>query len=256
MVPTALKSAGSVHPTLGTTTAAEKWGNIYQALSHDILPDNDNLGLWSRYVNYNRTPDEHWHQNADDLVWTGWAAYTGFVTPATITRTNSRLTVDNNAAAKAFYYRSYVNAQTYLYSRLSLSFAVKAGLMVDDGVDNVDGNGANNFYRVYLESTASGTNWRMGRQYRTGGGGVTTTTYMTLNPDIYYGLVLLYGYGTRWASWGALTYTYGEPGELDVLDSAVAAAAWNWTPARIGLYWEISAGGAGQKAIWDHYEEA
>jgi len=50
----AVKGTGSVYPTLGTTTEAEKFGHAYLALTKDVYPDGEtdvNAGMMSRFIN-------------------------------------------------------------------------------------------------------------------------------------------------------------------------------------------------------------
>lgn len=49
-----IRGDGSNAPDLGSTTAAEQWGHIYQLLARDIYPDgetNIDAGFWTRYCN-------------------------------------------------------------------------------------------------------------------------------------------------------------------------------------------------------------
>lgn len=228
--------------------------NALISFNTDIYPNRDAKGLWARFVNYGRTPDEHWAQGSDQITWTGWAAYTGFVTPATITRTDSQLLVDHGSAARAFYYRSYINAQTTLIARVSLQVLSEVGLMVDDGADNADGNGANNFSRFFLECPSATSNWNFATESRAGGGAVTKTTFFSVPPAAYYGLAITYGVGTRWSSWYTFCYLIGEAGQLGYV-TYMPATNYNWTPAYHGLYYR-NTGGATRGGMWDWYEEA
>jgi hypothetical protein len=185
----AFKGASSNFPTIGTTTLAEKMGNVYLADGKDLYPDNDIYGLWDRFVNWGFTPAEHWGQNADELTWTGYAAYTSFVTPAFIATTLSNYKTSHNAAASSFRYRAAATgANIALRCRVAITYVVSAGLMVDDGVNNADGNGANNFYRVYLTQAALAGAVTAVEQYRTGGGAVTTNVGPTMPYGQYVGL--------------------------------------------------------------------
>lgn len=247
-----IKGIGSNVPDLGSTTAAEKWGNIYLALAKDLLPDNDIYGLWGRTVNYGQLPAEHWHQNADMLAWTGWAAYTGFATPSTIAMTSSTLGFFHSSTARKFYYRPFINAQTQLLARVAVESNGQAGVMVDDGSGsgNADGLGANNFIRWFLEAGAGG-NWNFAIERRTGGGAVTKTTFSSVPAGNFYGIALIYGIGTRWSNWSCSVYLIGESSLFGFI-SQTSVASQAWTPTRIGLY-----GGptSGSRSLFDWYTE-
>jgi hypothetical protein len=246
---------GTSAPDIGTTNNAFKLGNTYLANGKDIFPDNDIYGMWDRFVNWGITPDEHWGQNADDIVWTGYAAYTNFVTPASITTTNSSYRVAHNSSTQhAFRYRTAATgANIALRCRTNITFQNTAGIMLDDGVNNADGNGANNFYRVYITQSALAGAVTAVEQYRTGGGAVTTNTGPTLPYGQFTGLKILAS-GTRWSSWTAQPSTFGEGGFA--VQFTGGTGAMSWTPARVGIYAKFSASDFGRQAIWDWYDEA
>jgi hypothetical protein len=225
----------------------------------DLFFNNDVYGLWDRQVNYGFTPNEHWHDDTDDLVWTGWATYTGFVTPAIITTANSQYKVAHNAAAKAFRYRAAsTGAAIWLRSRVALTYIVSAGLMLDDGVDDGDGEGATNFYRTYLHQASLGAAVNVVDQYRTGGGAVTTTTStLSVDPDKFHGLGFFTN-GTLWSNWNGVSFLFGEySGGDQILNRTMAAsAAFSWTPARVGLYLVFTAVDGGRRGMYDWYDEA
>ncbi|NIV33096.1 MAG: hypothetical protein GWN58_27705 [Anaerolineae bacterium] len=246
---------GSGYPNIGSTTLTEKFGNIYLGSTKQVYEDNDSHPAWERRVNYGQGPQEHWPQGSDELTWTGWAGYTGFVTPSSITRTNSFLTVSHSSAASAFYYRSASGGTETLYARLGLTFAVQGGLMVDDGVNAGDGNGANNFYRCMFYKPAGQHYIDIRREYRTGGGGVTTTTYSArLDATQMHSLVLLYGTGTPWTNWGGAVYLTGE-GRASLSVAWDGAVGFTWTPARHGLYFGSFSAGTDRRAIFDWFRE-
>lgn len=250
-----IKGLATNTPDIGTTTLAEKFGNIYLGTSKDVFASDDSYAIFNRLVNYGFTPDEHWRQNADELSWTGWASYTGFATPSIISTSNSIYRVANAGATKAFRYRAAATGDyIYLRARVAITFLTSAGIMVDDGVNNADGNGANNFYRVYLTQAVLGGAVTAVEQYRTGGGAVTTNaSTFTLAPHLFYG-VQIFTTGTRWTSWTAQPALFGESGERVTFTSG--AAGLTWTPARVGLYWVGTASDGSRKGLWDWYDEA
>jgi hypothetical protein len=229
-------------------------GNVYLADGKDLLPDNDISGLWERFINWGFTPDEHWGQNADELAWTGYAAYTGFVTPAFPDYSRSQFRMAHSAGAlKSFRYRAAATgANIYLRARVGITFLVSSGLMIDDGVSNADGNGANNFYRVYMTQAALGGAITVVEQYRAGGGAVTTNVGPTLPYGQFSGLYLQ-ATGTRWTAWTGQPGTITETG-LTVFTSG--SSSFSWTPARVGLYGVWTAADGGRKALFDWYDEA
>lgn len=251
----AIKGTGSNFPDVGTSTLAEKAGNIYLGTGKTIYAADDAYDIWNRLVNWGCTPDEHWHQNSDDIAWTGWAAYTGFATPSVISTTNSIYRVANAGATKAFRYRAAATgANIYLRCRVGITYLCSAGLMIDDGVDKTDNEGANNFYRVYLTQASVGGDLQVVEQYRTGGLTVTTTTAaFTFNPIGFIGL-RLQASGTRWTNWNGFAAVFGESGAASAYTSA--SSALSWTPARVGLYWVGTAVDGGRQGLWDWYDEA
>ena len=251
----AIAGSGSNFPDIGTTTLAAKFGNIYLGASKDVYPSNDAYPLFARFVNYGFTPDEHWRQNADELSWTGWAAYTGFVTPSSVSRTNSSLRLGHSAAnTKAFYYRAAATGgQIALRARASHTYIASAGVMIDDGANNADGNGANNFYRCYMTATALGGVKNLIEQYRVGGGAVTTNTMTQVVPPAQYIGLGFATNGTLWTNWNVSFIIMGEPVQQVV---SIAAGGFTWTPARVGLYFANTAADVGRQAIFDWYDEA
>jgi len=235
-------------------------GDHYLEAGHDVYPDEDDYGLSTRVFNHSaNTIDEHWRNGVDTLTWTGWASYTGFGTPTSLlARRQSNLVVAHTSALKMFYYRtitptSFVRAST----RVTLNHNAGGGLMLDDGTDTGDGDGADNFVRVFLYNSGGNTVDRLRTQYRVGGGSVTTTDYFTglLEPARYRTIQIATG-GTEFTSW--LIYFYFQGEGVDVLGTSRYIATINppftWTPARIGVYGETT-GSVSQRLAWDWYEE-
>lgn len=208
----------------------------------DVFPDADDAGLFDRLVNWGRDPVEHFRDGADDIAWTGWAAYVGYVTPSSLIYSPSMYLIGHNAAARAFRYITVTPAAEtkHLYARVSATYRNEIGIMIDDGVDAGDGQGANNFLRFYLTATAViGVPINYEYQYRTGGGAVNTITFThTLIPNSFFGLWLRLD-GTFWTNWSARAQIIGEAdisGALLTLLSGVPGGR-AWTPARIGIYY-------------------
>jgi hypothetical protein len=229
-------------------------GNLSGNQTLDIFPDADPYGVFSRITNYGYTPLEHFRSGADDIAWTGFAAYTGYATPNTLTYAPlSHLNItDTGGAVKYFRYRSYLNQETTIGCREFAAFYAGTsyhGIMVDDGVNNADGNGADNFCRILSGRSGVTVGPTIYFQYRSGGGAVTTVTGPVLSPNAEFALVLQYGIGTRWSSWQTNFYILSEAG-LDILGSV---GSLTWTPARHGL-WGIT-GGAYSSGVFDWFTE-
>jgi hypothetical protein len=242
--------------TPGVAWETDNDGNLKGATALDILPDNDVYGLWNRQVNYGIAPDEHWSQNTDEISWAGYAAYTGFVTPDTIsTSTSFYRAAHSTGTVKAFRYRAAATgANIYIRSRVSITQICSAGIMIDDGVDDGDSEGATNFVRVYLQQATTATNAiQIVEQHRTGGGAVTTnTTSHAIPPGFFIGLVIN-SFGTLWTNWTFQTSAFAETGTRLVL---VQAGSQTWTPARVGLYFAGVSTNNSRIGIWDWYDEA
>jgi len=171
--------------------------------------------------------------------------------------------IANEGATKAFRYRAVatpgaLDAPIFLRARAALTHILSVGLMIDDGTNNADGNGSNNFYRVYLTQAVVAEAVNVVEQWRVGpaspAGAVTTrTTTFTLAPPLFYGIGLNTS-GTRWSSWAARPFIFGESGEKMVYTFSVTGLTW--TPARVGLYQVFVDSDNGRKAMYDWYDEA
>lgn len=225
-------------------------GDLLGQAGVDVRPNSDAYGLWTRYVNKGVTPIEHYSNGTEDAAWTGWASYTGFATPSTQQFSRSAFGFYHSSTARKFRYRAYLNHQAIIYCRVAADPGQLAGVMVDDGVGNADGLGADNFVRWMIEA-ASGGNWNYAVERRTGGGAVTKTTYASVPPAQFYTLALLYGSGTRWSNWAAYWYIM-EESSLFSLFNLGSVTGQTWTPSRIGIY---SGPGANLRGIFDWYHE-
>lgn len=238
-------------------------GHYYDASGNHIQLDNldtyhygDINPIFNRTVNLGQVPSEHWRQNADELTWTGWAAYTGYVTPAVVSSaSNSFYSMAHNAAAKAFRYRPAATGDfIFLRARASITYVVSGGLMIDDGIDTGDGNGADNYYKCYLYQAAVGTPIYVVEEYRIGGGAVTTnTSTFSFDADKFHGLSI-HTAGTIWTSWTAAPFVFGE--NLRGVQFTTGTAPQTWTPARVGLYAVFTAVDGRRRVIFDWYDEA
>jgi len=250
-----LREIPTLTGTISTTATGfyrDSSGNIQGYGDVDILPYGDAYGLWFRKVDFGLSSiDEHWHQGSDELTWTGWAAYTGYNTPSTVSQANSKLIAGHSSSSRFFYYRSYANADTTLVCSALTSLASECGLMVDDGVNAGDGEGANNFIRFYVIWSSATSNATLASDYRTGGGGVTNATYLSFPPQDFISFALRYGNGTRWSNWGAVLRIAGDGGVVNSI--VIPVSGLSWTPARHGLYGRNTVGG--RLVAWDWFIE-
>jgi hypothetical protein len=256
---TVASDGGTVVKQAATPGTAQT-GNVNisgKLIAADLYPNNDANGIWNRLVNLGFTPGEHWAAGADQLAWVGYAAYTGFVAPAFPAYANSQFIMSHNTGSvKTFRYRAAsTGANIVLRARVGITYVVSAGLMIDDGVNNADGNGANNFYRVYLTQAVLGGPVTAVEQYRSGGGAVTTNVGPTVPYGQFVGLELLAS-GTRWTSWAGSPGTFGEAAAGAVVLFTGGSTAQTWTPARVGLYAVWTAVDGSRKAAYDWYHEA
>lgn len=243
---------GATDPVLSADNAGDVAAVGDLSVAGDVFIGGDEAPVFQRSVNFYHAPDEHWPAGSDQLTWTGWASYTGFATPATITRANSQLSVTHGSATKAFYYKSFINNQAQIYTVCGVSLAGQTGLMLDDGVNNADGLGANNFVRIFIEYPTAATNANLASEYRTGGGAVTKATFLSLPPQNLVGISIQYGVGTRWSNWTAQIRIFGTAGITTFI--ANIATGLTWTPVRHGLYTSI--GVSARTSVWDWFEEA
>lgn len=259
----AIKGSASNFPNLGSTTAAEKWGNIYQASTYDVYLGGDDYGFWHRRTNLGLTPIEHYRGAAEEASWVGWASYlnggaAAFITPGNLSYSTSRVVYRHDAAdqMRAFRYRTAaIGALINICLRVAVSFGCEIGVMMDNGVDANDGEGATNFYRFTLRSSATATDNQLRREYRTGGGAVTSTIAMTFPATEFVTIRAISGFGTRWSSWGAGVYYRGEHGQEGLF--SYDSPPFTWTPARVGIYWRgIALASSVPRGIVDWYHES
>lgn len=242
------RGASTAYPDLGMadlSNAAYKWGNLYLASDRDVFPDADSFGLGDRIVTHGRAFSEHYRAGAEEQSWTGWATYTGFVTPDTLVYQNSCLHMGHSSApVRAFRYRAHSAGASTHYIHCGVNYQAKCGLMIDDGSDTGDGEGANNFVRVYFLTT--GVTTSIDVEYRTGGGSVTTVNYNPqLDPTQMHTLLLYVGYSGTW-SYGAYLY-----GSYQLSKLIRWAGSMTWTPTRVGIYYENASASTQNRGVVD-----
>jgi len=121
-------------------------------------------------------------------------------------------------------------------------------------VDTGDGNGARNFYRVYLTQAALAGPMTVIEEYRIGGGTVVTNVGPTVAYGEFQGIGLRCLSGGVWSSYACSPFTFGE--SQQPIQFTGGSPAFSWTPVRVGLYAKFSATDFGRRAIWDWYDEA
>jgi hypothetical protein len=224
----------------------------------DLYLEGDDFPQFRRGVEFMAaTPQEHFRNGTDDISWTGWAAYTGFVTPSYQLYGPSWVRLGHSVIAKGFKYRSIpAAAANYLFVRAVNTFYAYGGVMVDDGSDKGDGTGANNFLNVCMYSPApAGTAPYMVTRYRTGGGAVTTTAFTNAVVPIgqFSAFGMVYGFTTPWTSWSWGAYVMTEAGNAGLVHWP--GGTHTWTPTRQGLYWESISNGTDKGAQFDWFRE-
>lgn len=237
-----------------------KRDNVWTQKGKDHHGDDDDFGLFNRRSNWGWDPDEHFRLSADDITWTGWAAYVGFVTPGTLAYYPSQYYIAHNAAARAFRYITVTPAaaQKDIAARVAISYQAEIGIMIDDGVDTGDGEGADNFLRFFIYAAGTlATAMYYRYEYRLGGAAKVVTSFavLPLHPSVYYG-VWISTRGTEWTNWRPRVMVFNEANEASIQAFAsVTPAGMAWTPARVGIYYRnIGGSAANESAVdWFHH---
>jgi hypothetical protein len=226
-------------PDLGTTTAAEKLGNIYQAATKDIFPSSDEAGLYRRAVTAMQfapgAAEDDFDGSVLDGAWT--VAGAPFVTPTIGFGTPSSMTVSfgtiNN---RAFIYRgtSLTVPHKIRCSIIGSGVGFYVGYRWDDGSDN-------NYVEMVLRNNAAAAHDLVIR-HRTGGGGVTVTSQLTITQP-QWNIINAIAAGTFWSNWnGYMQYSLNSPAEFVLQAGLLLAAAW--TATRRGIIISSPAAGA------------
>jgi hypothetical protein len=229
--------------------------------SRDVYPDGDDAPLFDRFVNWGVVPGEHFRNFGDTLSWTGWASYTGYVTPASLTYTASLYTIGHDAGGLAFRYITVTPdaEEKEIMARVAITYSADIGIMIDDGVDTEDGEGADNFIRWYVTNGTSATRAPyLEYEYREGGGAVSTISYTSyyLMPQTFYCLWIATK-NTEWTSWNPRIMIRGEAdvsNEFSTFFSSLPATQ-AWTPARVGIYYRNLATSVNDRGVvdWFHH---
>lgn len=262
-ITTSMIGSGSGFPSLGNTTLANKWGDIYLGTGKDIYAKDDIFPMYDRSNTYGYVPDETWRQNVDELSWTGYANYTGFLNPPGFTTVADSFYQSANSSStlpiRSFRYRTLSAAATStdiaVRVRASITFRTSAGVMIDDGTNCADGKGANNFYRAFLQQDTLAGPIVLVEEYRTGCGAVTTNPSTgTLALAQFIGLGFRCVATTRWTAWTCAPIYFGEGKQY--VQYTTGSVSFGWTPVRVGLYGVYTLVDFGGRAQFDWYDEA
>lgn len=222
LVPTALKSQGSTFPNLGTTTLAEKLGNIYLGTAKDVYPADDGSGLFQRNVDHWFSPSDHFN------TFTGWtwatdAPFDGAPSNISVATYPSLLHLYNDSITEDhFAYKAASGTAVMVVARLTIGAGPYLGIRIDDGDDN-------DFTEIRLvDSVAYPGMFRLLCRSRVGGGAVTSTYYSDPLPPAFYVLQVV------WLGASDLGLFYVTK------DSPIpvylgAHAGLTWTAARYGI---------------------
>lgn len=187
------------------------------------------------------TPDEQFTNDSDDLSWTGWASYTGFVTPSSITYKNGVFRVYNSTAAYA-----QRNRPAATGDHIALRCQVKVfgpgaivGVFIDDGSD-YGSNGADNFARAMVHKFQTTPAWyqTLIAQYRLLGSPTTKTPVTIINAPDNWMTIGIRTSGTRWTNWNADFFLINDEDEEEVINS-YQMTGFNWTPSNVGLFFYV-----------------
>jgi hypothetical protein len=240
---------------LGTSTDAQKWGDVWVTDDHDVYPDGDTAGLATRNINHWAASIEERFRSAFEWLTTGWAAAPFNGTPNTVDWSEADLLRlnDNVQNDRFFRYRS-INDPTdddwRLTARLMPTVGCNAGIRIDSGNDT-------NFAEVYFRQDEAGATYLMDvvSRYQEAGGGITTTVHLTGLP-VMWGMVRIYATGAT-----NLIYPYyGIDQVVDYLHYVGGPTVgdldnWNAAPSRVGIiYSRTSASLTGRSGFYDWFD--
>lgn len=192
-----IKGVGSNFPDLGTTTAAEKWGAIYQAPTKDSFPDGDQRGLATRFI-HPLGYDDHFRSGVIPTNY-AWKANSGYFSGTPTINSYSYVgeymlaLSPVSGSAKHFLARAITNSAA-AWQGQSLIARVKPANGGSVGIRLDNGNAATDqpYFEIYLTDNSNGTMTIHVDHKDTVGGGVTSATGATvpskyLNLQIYCG---------------------------------------------------------------------
>jgi len=183
LTPAALLSRDSHFTDLGSATATDKWGNIYQAPAKDIFPNDDRRGLAARFINPNSLVNWISHFRTGDVAGAGelagyaWQGAPFSGTPASLLYTSQSeyfRTRADGAGQKHFMSKAITNNAAawqgkYLQARLLTGITTEIGIRFDAGDDN-------NWAELFITGVLADATYRLDFRYRDNGGGITTVS--------------------------------------------------------------------------------
>ena len=232
---TDLRGTGSNFPDLGTTTLAEKLGNVYLGTDMDVYPEDNSAGLQWRADAYHDW-DDHFDGAALAAGW-NWAGAPFIGAPGSIIVGDSIINIGLTGAVpqRAFLYKNHTPGGTggtrCVCAMQVLVVNAYWGMRWDDGTDN-------NYVEAVINMTAiTPTTWCYRVNYRTGGGAVNTVNGSAIVvPN--QALLEIQLTGALWANWNVSFIVRGFNGlggHTAFWQTGGVPLGLAWTPTRIGL---------------------
>jgi hypothetical protein len=245
-----LKGSGSNYPNLGTTTLAEKLGNIYQAPAKDIYPSDDRRGIATRFINPIGVlfVTDHFRSGSipASFAWQG-APFDG--TPSYLNYSASSeylMATAINVGNKIFLSKAVTNSaaawqNTGIYVRCAAADNYEVGVRIDDGTDN-------NFLEAFMVGLGNATQ-RLDFRYKVN---PTTTTINSglIIPATQMTTFVLYVFWDG-ANYAGVSWPVSESG--NPLNAGLSSVFLSWMPAagRVGVFEKgVNTGGL---PLWDWF---
>jgi len=217
-------ASDSQYPDIGSTTAAQKFGNVYLGSQKDLFPAADTAGIHRRTANFYTLSQVEDDFNGALSGWT-WAS-SPFVTPSfQTTGYPSLFAFGNNANARMFMYKSVAssNGHAVIASATALESGAYFGVRMDDGSDN------NYIEIVAVYNNASTFGFQA--RWRIGGGGVSTSILQYMYNNSRLMTLGIQPVGTPWSNWNPLMVLgFDNP----AFSLYVPTTGLTWSPTRYG----------------------
>lgn len=256
-----LMCAGDVD--IGSTTASQKTGNIYQDENHDILPNDERYGWARRFINPRGLTTWVSHFRTGDVAGAGelaafaWqpAPFVGtlslnysWVGEYLIGRANA------GAGARAYMAKAITNAAASWQDKL-INCRLNTGTGTHTWI-RYDANDDNNY--VVLQATALGdATFRIDFIYRDAGGAINTITSNLIIPVDEFVTIQLFCDWTG-ALYVARAYIISEHNRSVNVTTLVHILTGNWaagppTTGRVGLGWTDNGNVGGFDWFYDDF---
>jgi hypothetical protein len=245
---TGAKIIGDGATDLGSTTAAEKLGHIYQAESKDLYPASDKRGLFVRVVDRTGLGGYTDHFRSGSIptgyAWQG-APFTGTPPAGYVyySINNDYMWLAGSGGAKSFLSKAITNAAASwqnksITARVRTGYGTEIGVRVDDGSDD-------NYAELYVSGALVDGTQRLDFRHREGGGAVSTTNTGVIIPCDNLMVILLL---CSWSdpNYRFIGYTLAEDGGQTNI-AGVDTGVVTWCPAagRVGLLGNVNDGNYG-----------